>query len=49
MIEATITKTTMIEKIPNSLILKNLSNKVYKQFGKISLKKYIEDFISKNS
>jgi UDP-glucose 4-epimerase len=37
------------ERYASALTNKNLSNKVYKQFGKISLKKYIEDFISKNS
>jgi hypothetical protein len=26
----------------------SLSNKVYKNFGKISLKKYVDNFISKN-
>jgi len=37
------------ERYASALTNKNLSNKVYKQFGKISLKKYIDDFISKNS
>ncbi len=37
------------ERYVSSLINKNLSNKVHKHFGKISLKNYIENFISINN
>ncbi|MDB4339859.1 NAD-dependent epimerase/dehydratase family protein [Pelagibacteraceae bacterium] len=37
------------ERYVSSLIDKNLSNKIYKHFGEIGLKKYIKDFIEKNS
>ena len=37
------------ERYASALINKNLSNKMYKHFGKINLKDYIEDFIRKNS
>jgi len=37
------------ERYASALTNKNLSNKVYKQFGKISLKKYIDDFLNKNA
>jgi UDP-glucose 4-epimerase len=37
------------ERYVSSLINKNLSNKVHKRFGKISLKSYIKNFIIKNS
>ena len=37
------------ERYVSSLINKNLSNKVHKHFGKISLKDYIENFIFRNS
>jgi len=37
------------ERYASALINKNLSNKIYKYFGKISLKDYIENFISKNN
>ena len=37
------------ERYVSALINKNLSNKMYKHFGKINLKNYIEEFIIKNS
>ncbi len=37
------------ERYASSLININLSNKVYKKFGKIQLKDYIKDFIDSNS
>jgi|TARA_B110000444_G_scaffold243417_1_gene261813 UDP-glucose 4-epimerase len=37
------------ERYASALINNNLSNKVHKYFGKISLKKYIENFTGKNS
>jgi len=37
------------ERYVSSLINNNLSNKVHKHFGKISLKAYIENFIFRNS
>ena len=37
------------ERYASALTNKNLSNKMYKYFGKINLKDYIEDFIIKNS
>ena len=37
------------ERYASSLINKNLSNKIYKYFGKIDLKNYIIDFLAKNS
>ena len=37
------------ERYASALIDKNLSNKIYKHFGKINLKDYIKDFIRKNS
>ena len=36
------------ERYASALINKNLSNKVYKKFGKINLKKYIQNFIKNN-
>ena len=36
------------ERFASALTNKNLSNKIYKYFGKISLKKYIKDFIKNN-
>ena len=36
------------ERYASALTNKNLSNKIYKYFGKISLKKYIKDFIKNN-
>ena len=36
------------ERYVSALINKNLSNKMYKHFGKINLKSYIEEFIIKN-
>ena len=36
------------ERYASALTNMNLSNKVYKHFGKINLKKYIENIISKN-
>ena len=36
------------ERYASALTNMNLSNKVYKHFGKISLKKYIENFIKKS-
>jgi len=37
------------ERYASALINKNLSNKMYKYFGKINLRDYIKDFISKNN
>ena len=37
------------ERYESALIKKNLSNKMYKYFGKIRLKDYINNFIKKNS
>ena len=37
------------ERYASALINKNLSNKMYKHFGKINLKDYINEFIIKNS
>ncbi len=37
------------ERYASALISKNLSNKMYKYFGKIKLKDYINNFIEKNS
>jgi len=37
------------ERYASALTNKNLSNKMYRYFGKINLKDYIEDFIIKNS
>ena len=37
------------ERYASALIEKNLSNKMYKHFGKISLKSYIQEFIKKNN
>ena len=37
------------ERYASSLTNKNLSNKIYKKFGTINLKNYIEDFIKKNN
>ena len=37
------------ERYASALINKNLSNKMYKYFGKINLKSYIENFIRKNN
>ncbi len=37
------------ERYASALINKNLSNKMYKYFGKIKLKDYINNFIEKNS
>ena len=37
------------ERYASALINKNLTTKVYKHFGKISLKSYIENFLKKNS
>ena len=36
------------ERYASALTNMNLSNKVYKNFGKISIKKYIEDFKKRN-
>ena len=36
------------ERNTSAMINKNLSNKMYKYFGKINLKDYINNFISKN-
>ena len=36
------------ERYASALINKNLSNKMYKHFGKISLKNYIREFIKNN-
>tara|TARA_B100001996_G_scaffold67945_1_gene49527 strand:- start:77 stop:967 length:891 start_codon:yes stop_codon:yes gene_type:complete len=37
------------ERYTSALVNKNLSNKIYKYYGKISLKDYIRDFLKKNS
>jgi UDP-glucose 4-epimerase len=37
------------ERYASALVNKNLSNKIYKYYGKISLKDYIRDFLKKNS
>ena len=37
------------ERYASSLINKNLSNKMHKHFGQVSLKNYIKDFILKNN
>ncbi len=37
------------ERYVSALINKNLSNKMYKYYGKVSLKNYIEEFSQKNS
>ena len=37
------------ERYASALINKNLSNKMYKYFGKINLKSYIENFIRENN
>jgi len=37
------------ERYASSLINKNLSNKIYKYYGKKNLKNYIQDFLKKNS
>ena len=37
------------ERYASALTNKNLSNKMYKYFGKINLKDYIENFIKNNS
>ena len=36
------------ERYVSALTNKNLSNRIYKYFGKVSLKKYIQDFIKNN-
>ena len=36
------------ERYASALINKNLSNKMYKYFGKINLKEYIKEFIQRN-
>ena len=36
------------ERYASSLTNKNLSNKIYKYFGKISLRKYVQEFIKNN-
>ena len=36
------------ERYTSALVNKNLSNKIYKYYGKISLKNYIRDFLKKN-
>ena len=37
------------ERYASALINQNLSNKIYKHFGKTNLKNYIEDFVKKNT
>ena len=37
------------ERYASALINKNLSNKIYKYFGKINLKNYVENFIRENN
>ena len=37
------------ERYASALVKKNLSNKIYKHYGKISLKSYIKEFLKKNS
>ena len=36
------------ERYASALTNKNLSNKIYKYFGKISLRKYVQEFIKNN-
>ena len=36
------------ERYASALSNKNLSNKIFRYFGKISLKKYIQEFVKKN-
>ena len=36
------------ERYVSTLASRNLSNKIYKKFGKIRLKDYIQDFINNN-
>jgi len=36
------------ERFASALTTMTLSNKVYKNFGKTDLRKYIEDFLKKN-
>ena len=36
------------ERYASAIINKNLSNKMYKHFGKINLKDYIKEFIRNN-
>ena len=37
------------ERYASALINKNLTNKIYKYFGKIDLKDYVNFFLKKNS
>ena len=37
------------ERYASALINKNLSNKIYKKFGKINLKDYIKEFLITNN
>ena len=37
------------ERYASSLIKENLSNKMYKYFGKIDLKNYVSNFIRENN
>ena len=37
------------ERYKSSLATRNLSNKIYKYYGKINLKNYIKNFIKNNS
>ena len=37
------------ERYVSALVNKNLSNKIYKHYGKIDLKDYIKDFIHRYS
>ena len=36
------------ERYASAIINKNLSNKIYKHYGKINLKDYIKEFIDNN-
>ena len=37
------------ERYASALISKNLSNKIYKYYGKLNLKDYIKNFLKENS
>jgi UDP-glucose 4-epimerase len=37
------------ERYVSALITKNLSNKIYKHYGKINLKNYIEEFLGRSN
>ena len=37
------------ERYTSALVNKNLSNKIYKHYGKISLRNYVSEFINNNT